>query len=623
MRSPRLRSLGRALFALALLTAAAPAEAAPYFQEVANPFGAQPCSGTGCWTNYLRVSDLDGDKDLDVVFPNATGFFTKGAAAQPLVVYTNDGTAKFTDVSATAVGGYSNWIRQVAIGDVDLDGDPDMYVPSGWNDPDKFFINDGKGTFTDELAARLPGLASKSGATRFGDVDSDGDLDLLIGGDWASQNLQPPFARLFLNDGKGVFKESAAVLPTTKKGNQPDDFDLLDADGDFDLDLLISMHIGTSSLWLNDGTGAFTDAPFPAQPNGVYKYGPVACDVDGDKDLDIWFDNAGPSYAEQLLINNGDGTYTDETLLRVIGNPGSDDNGVACIDLDADGDFDAAIMSLSGNERVLMNDGTGKFTLNPDAFPTVKDPTLWFEFGDLNGDGRLDVVTGQGEGSPSLNRVYVGTANAPVDIVPPTLRAVEKAPAEVMAGSEVVLRFGVSDNATTDEGARLEKAFVQVTTDAAMTEAPARFMGGDLYRAVLPAQSTAGEVSYAACAVDRQGNKGCSPTFTYMVLGGEGGAGGGGGMGGAGGAGGAGGNAGGAGGLGAGGDITGPGSSGAGGSGGTGGVDDVDLDDTEGGCGCALPGSEGGAARTLSGAGLLAALAMYSLRRRRARGPRR
>ena len=607
MRFSHVRSVGGALFALALLGAAAQAEAAPYFQEVANPFGAQPCNGTGCWTNYLRVSDIDGDNDLDVVIPNATGFFTKGAAAQPLVVYTNNGMGAFTDVSAAAVGGYSNWIRQVAIGDVDLDGDQDMYVPSAWNDPDKFFINDGKGIFTDELATRLPGQASKAGATRFGDVDNDGDLDLLIGGDWASQNLQPPIARLFLNDGAGVFTEALNKLPTTKKGNQPDDFDLLDADGDFDIDLLITMHIGTSSLWLNDGTGAFTDAPFPMQPSGsVFKYGPVACDVDGDKDLDIWFDNAGPNYSEQLLINNGNGTYTDETVARVTGNPGADDNGVACIDIDGDGDFDAAIMSLSGNERVLMNDGTGKFTANPDAFPTVKDPTLWFEFGDLNGDGRLDVVTGQGEGSPQLNRVYIGTANAPVDIVSPTLRAVEQAPTTVMAGTEVVLRFGVSDNATTDEGPRLKDVFVQMTTVNATSEIiPARFMGGDLYRAVLPAQSMAGEVSYAACAVDRQGNKGCSPTSTYIVEGGSSGNGGAGGAGGSMGPGGG----------GAGGE--GPGS--GGGATGTGGASDFELDENEG-CGCSLPGSSEGSVKTA--AGVLAALAMYSLRRRRTRARR-
>jgi hypothetical protein len=119
-------------------------------------------------------------------------------------------------------------------------------------------------------------------------------------------------------------------------------------------------------------------------------------------------------------------TSADETSQRVSGNPGADDNGVACIDADGDGDFDAAVMSLSGNERILWNDGTGHFTHNANdpGFPSVGDGTLWFDFGDVNGDGRLDCVTAQGESS-SLDRLYVGIAPAPIDGKPPAFRGVE------------------------------------------------------------------------------------------------------------------------------------------------------------------------------------------------------
>lgn len=611
MRSIHLRGLIGGLFALSLLGAAPRAEAVQYFDAVQNPFGMQPCNGGGCWTNYLRVTDIDGDKDLDVIVPNASGFFNKGAPAQPLVIYANDGAATFTNVSATAVGSYTGWIRQVAIGDVDLDGDPDMYVPTAWADPldpDKFFINDGKGVFTDESATRLPGVMSTAGAARFGDVDNDGDLDLLLGAEWTSQNA-PIIGKLYLNDGKGVFAEVMNKLPTMKEGAQPDDFDLLDVDNDFDLDLFVTMHTGSSSLWINDGTGTFTDAPFPNQAQ-AFKYGPVACDVDGDNDLDIWIDNAGANYTEQLLINDGTGTFTDETAMRVTGNPnGADDNGVACIDVDGDGDLDAAIMSLSDVERVLANDGAGKFTLIPDAFPAVDDPTLWFEFGDLNGDGRLDVVTGQGEGNPATERVYIGNMNAPVDTVAPKFRSVEDV-ADAKAGDQPVVRFGVSDNATTDEGPRLQRAYVQFTSPKGMVEVPALFMGGDLYRAVLPAETEAGEVSYAACAIDMQGNKGCSETKVYNVTGdatsststGMGGGGvGGGGTGGTPGPGGVGGGA-----------TSSSSSAGQGGGG-------FEIDESEGGCGCALPGDDSGASSAAGGATIFAALALYG-RRRRARG---
>jgi MYXO-CTERM domain-containing protein len=591
MRCPR-RSTSLILSTLTLLSFATPAVAQEYFAEQPNAFGAQPCGGSGCWTNFMQLTDIDNDGDLDVLFPNAQGFFTKGGA-EPFVVYKNNGNATFVDASAEAVGGFAGWIRQVAVGDVNGDGFTDIYAPSGWGDPDAFFINDGTGKFKDESAARLPNVKSNAGATRFGDIDNDGDLDLLVGDNWTGLN-GGALAHLYLNDGSGKFTEAAWELPKSAAGDQPIDFDLFDLDGDFDLDLYIDMHSGgKASLWQNDGTGKFTDltASVPNQAaNGYYRYGPVACDVDGDGDLDVWQDNAlNPGGLEQLMINDGTGKLTDETAARVTGNPGADDNGVACIDVDGDGDLDAAIMSLTDVERVLINDGTGKFSLSPGAFTSIDDPTLWFDFGDLNGDGKLDAVTSQGEGNPKLNRVYLGTASSPVDAVAPKLRAVEAVSPPTPDGSPVV-RFAVSDNSTSDEGPRLQKAYLKITAPAA-SEVKAVFMGGDLFRAVLPAQAGGTEVSFQACAKDRQGNEGCSMAFSYKVSG------------------------------------TGPATTGSGGSGGSGGAggnggdsgstggaggNDTGGNDTggKGGCGCAVPGTDpGSGALALGIAGALAALA--------------
>src|ERR1043166_8645781 len=104
-------------------------------------------------------------------------------------------------------------------------------------------------------------------------------------------------------------------------GTEPIDFDLFDADRDFDLDILVDLHHGPEALWLNDGTGHFTEAPFPPLATAsALKYNPAACDVDGDGDLDVWIDNAGPQSTEQLLINDGSAHFTDETTARVTGN---------------------------------------------------------------------------------------------------------------------------------------------------------------------------------------------------------------------------------------------------------------------------------------------------------------
>ncbi len=145
----------------------------------------QACAD-GCNTNYNVIVDLDGDGALDLVFPNSTGFFASGGPNEPLAIYKGDGKGAFTDVSATAVAGFSGAVREVAIGDVDGDGDLDMYAPSGKGQPDKLFINKGNLVFADEAATRIGGLKSNAGATRFGDLDDDGDLDIFVADSFAN-----------------------------------------------------------------------------------------------------------------------------------------------------------------------------------------------------------------------------------------------------------------------------------------------------------------------------------------------------------------------------------------------------------------------------------------------------
>lgn len=479
---------------LVSLGVASTAQAELLFEEQAQLL-TQACAD-GCNTNYNVIVDLDGDGKLDLVFPNSTGFFVLGGANQPLAIYKGDGTGKFANVSATAVGGFSGAVREVAIGDVDGDGDLDMYAPSGKGQDDKFFINQGNMVFADEAATRIGGLKSNAGSTRFGDIDNDGDLDIFVGDSFA--NGSNVIGHIYTNDGTGKFTLDGAALPAVS-GNQGDDVDFFDADGDFDLDLLVNLHNANALLLINDGTGKFTNGSANLPPhNGGLHYGPGVGDIDGDGDLDLVFDNAGPNMREQLYVNNGNGTFTDGTSKIANNPPGADDNGANFMDYDGDGDLDLVIPSLtSPGERVYANDGMGNFAEVANAFTATGDPTLWMDFGDLNGDGRLDAVTGQGEGAPKDDRVYFGTAAVAVDMLAPKVIA-QSATMTTAAGD--VVRFRLSDNAVTDVGPRLQRAWLKVGA----AEIDAKFVGGDVFRAVVPAG--AGGEAIVVCATDFQGN---------------------------------------------------------------------------------------------------------------------
>ena len=165
----------------------------------------------------------------DVLMPNAPGFFSNGGK-EAFAIYANDGQAHMTDVSQAAVGGYEGQLRQVAVGDVDGDGDLDIYGPEAFGALDHFWINDGSGAFTDEAATRMPaGLGSHAGgAVRR--LRQRRRLDCC--GDGYGKNRRVA-AHLYLNDGTGKYRDATATFPWATR-QRPRRHDLLDVYRDLD-----------------------------------------------------------------------------------------------------------------------------------------------------------------------------------------------------------------------------------------------------------------------------------------------------------------------------------------------------------------------------------------------------
>ncbi len=576
----RWKGLGRAsaVFAVGITAAlAAPREAnaAPVFTDN-TPYSlnqttvvgttttvSQPCADTGdpgCFTNALALVDIDGDGDLDLLEANGGGFFATGLAEES-VVYSNDGSAAFlnlTGATATAgtFGNPHSQERAVAAGDVDGDGDIDIYQPSGYGtELDKLWIQTTTGVWEDDSSTKLPAtLKSHAASAKFGDIDGDGDLDLVVA-DWGTgQTTDTGRIILYTNDGTGTFTVAETehdpagvtltdLLPPTipptgapYSGFRPTDVDLVDIDGDFDLDILINNRQGFSRIFKNDGHGKFTDATSfagdggatPITSNYPAKVGPYSnnqevCDIDEDGDLDIILDNAGTKGASapvgggnnvtQILLNDGTGKFTDDTT-RILGEPASDDGIVRCADINADGHYDLVVGSKTNvGEKFLINDGTGKFNYLADALPknllTGADLTLALGVGDLNGDGKMDIVTGQGEGTIAsgnattlrLNRVYLGSGL--VDTTPPVIRKLQ-APASAAANAAIVVYMEVRDAATSEAGQMVKSVGVDyvVNTKAKKTQKGV-WMGGDLFKVTVPAQADNIKLTLTPTVTDR------------------------------------------------------------------------------------------------------------------------
>ncbi len=406
--------------ALAALGAALPAQkAVPLLAELGRHTIVRSVQrGNLCETGHsVEVFDASGDGEPDIVVGMSGFHYT--------AVFLGDGYGKYRDVSLANVPRppVHGTVQGIASGDVDADGDSDLFVAfQGINQnphtPPQLWINDGSGAFRDETATRLQTSWLLWGqgvyCCALFDADGDGDLDLFIGtitGLWGRP------AQLFLNDGRGLFRDVTAVA----FGKQPwqiRDVTPCDLDGDRDLDLAMGTSAGIV-LFINDGTGVFKEETSPR-----LKYAPypqtnlLTCgigDVDGDGDLDV-VGGQNPmigNHPVMLWLNDGKGYFTDVSMAR-LPQKNVDSSRALLRDLDEDGDLDLWIATLlspglsSGEEVVYENDGRGYFTDASGVLaPLTPGLTYDLRLADLDGDGDLDAVVPETNYNICRNRLWL------------------------------------------------------------------------------------------------------------------------------------------------------------------------------------------------------------------------
>ena len=389
----------------------------------------------------VALVDYDADDDLDIYLLQGTMLGSTTATEETAGGERSDrsghrlfrnelaesGRLEFVDVTDEAGVGLREYGMGVAVGDVDDDGDPDLYVTAvGRN---VLYRNNGDGSFTDITGAAGVDDGRWSTSASFLDYDRDGDLDLFVTNyvDFTIRDNQECYGvegkrdycnpisyspvpdRLFRNTGDGTFEdvsESAGIQKAFGSG-----LGVIAADFNADAwpDIYVANDANANQLWQNNRDGTFTDVALLAgvayNADGAAEggMGVTAGDVDGDGDDDLLVSHLDEE-TNTLYLNGGAGAFRDDTLGSGLAAASIAHTGFGCqwFDYDHDGWLDLFIANGAVSNIESLRDAPYPFNQRNQLFRGL-------------GDGRFDEVRGEAGSALELVEVSRGAAFGDVD----------------------------------------------------------------------------------------------------------------------------------------------------------------------------------------------------------------
>jgi hypothetical protein len=394
--------------------------------------------GAGC-----GFIDYDNDGDLDIYLVDSGPHGHDGNATAPHSrLYRQEADHTFTDVTAAAGLAGTGYGMGMAVGDFDNDGYPDIYVAALGSD--SLYRNNGNGTFTNVSArAGIRDSAWGTSAT-FVDYDGDGFLDIYVA-DYVHPKADRPCLDssgrqeycgprtfeaahdiLYHNNGNGTFSDVSQAAGITKVAGRGLGVVVGDFNGDGRPDIFVANDSDPNILWINQGDGTFKDdALFAGAAVDMMGYagagmGVALGDVDNDGRPDLYVTHLREEN-NVLYRNMGADGFRDDTAVSGLSalTLAFTGFGTGFLDFDNDGNLDLAIANgritrgpllhkssppspwdAYGEPNVLVRgDGHGHFNdacTAGDAFCHAIENHRCLAFGDVDNDGRVDLLTSGG-----------------------------------------------------------------------------------------------------------------------------------------------------------------------------------------------------------------------------------